>query len=70
MQKYTALALGAGAVPIAAAAGVEAVPALVAVAARNPDKVEKAFDFLSGAYVPGPPAMTKAGVTGYATTEV
>ena len=65
LQKYTALALGAGAVPIAAAAGVEVAPALVAVAARNPDKVEKAFDFLSGAFVPGPPAMTKAGGAGY-----
>ena len=64
LQKYTALALGAGAVPIAAAAGVEALPALAAVAARNPDKIENAFDFLSGAFVPGPPPMTTAGQAG------
>ena len=64
LQKYTALALGAGAGPIAAAAGVEALPALAAVAARNPDKIEKAFDFLSGAFVPGPPPMTWGGVRG------
>jgi len=66
LQKYTALALGAGAVPIAAAAGVEALPALAAVAARNPDKIENAFDFLSGAFVPGPPAMTIPGELGNA----
>ena len=64
LQKYTALAHGAGAVPIAAAAGVEALPALAAVAARNPDKIEKAYDFLSGAFVPGPPAMKPAAMWG------
>ncbi len=67
LQKYTAVALGAGAVPIAAAAGVEALPALAAVAARNPDKIEKAYDFLSGYFDPGPPNMTWAGVSGSGT---
>ena len=67
LQNYTALALGAGAVPIAAAAGVEAVPAIAAVAARNPDKIEKAYDFLSGAFVPGPPTATPAGEWGSLT---
>ena len=67
LQKDTALALGAGAVPIAAAAGVEALPALAAVAARNPDKIEKAYDFLSGAFVPGPPNMTWYGSLGSGT---
>jgi len=64
LRNYTATALGAGAVPIAAAAGVEALPAIAAVAARNPDKIENAFDFLSGAFVPGPPPMTTAGQAG------
>ena len=70
LQKYTGIALGAGALPIAAAGGVEAAPAIFAAAARNPEKIEKAFDFLSGAFVPGPPPMTRSGVTGYATNEL
>jgi len=65
LQKYTAVALGAGALPIAAAAGVEAAPATIAIAARNPDKIEKALDFMSGAFVPGPPPMTISGEAGY-----
>ncbi|MDQ7834777.1 MAG: RHS repeat-associated core domain-containing protein [Humidesulfovibrio sp.] len=65
LQKYTGLALGAGAVPIVAAAGAEAAPAIIATAMRNPDKIEKAYDFLSGAFVPGPPTMTGAGGAGY-----
>ena len=67
LQKYTAIALGAGALPIAAAGGMEAVPAIIATAARNPDKIEKAFDFLSGAFVPGPPSVTPAGELGGVT---
>ncbi|MDQ7834778.1 MAG: hypothetical protein RDU24_05300 [Humidesulfovibrio sp.] len=68
LQKYTGIALGAGAVPIVAAAEAEAAPAIIATAMRNPDKIEKAYDFLSGAFVPGPPNMTPAGRLGGALT--
>jgi len=64
LQKYTAVALGAGAAPIVATAGAEAAPAIIATAMRNPDKIEQTYDFLSGAFVPGPPAMTSAGKLG------
>ncbi len=64
LRKYTAIALGAGALPVAAAGGVEAAPAAAATVARNPENVEKAYDFLTGAFVPGPPAMTWGGVRG------
>jgi len=64
LQKYTGMAIGAGALPIAAAGGVEATPAIVGAVARNPGKVENVFDFLSGAFVPGPHAMTWGGVSG------
>jgi len=66
LQKYTGIALGAGALPIAAAGGAEVEPIIATTVARNPDKVEKAYDFLSGAFVPGPPPMTGTGVAGYA----
>lgn len=69
LQKYTAVALGAGAVPIVAAAGVEVAPALVAAAARNPKNIERAMDFVSGASDPGPPPMSWAGLAGYAANE-
>jgi len=44
---------------------VDATPAIAMAAARNPDKIEKALDFVSGALEPGPPPMTKAGIAGY-----
>jgi len=64
LQKYTGIALGAGALPIAVAGGVETGPIIATTVARNPEKVEKAYDFLTGALVPGPPAMTWGGVRG------
>ena len=64
LQKYTGIALGAGALPIATAAGVEVAPAIIATAARNPDKIEQAMDFVSGAFMPGPPPMTPAAMWG------
>ena len=64
LRNYTLLTLGAGALPIAAAASVDATPAIAMAAARNPDKIEKALDFVSGALEPGPPPMTKAGEAG------
>jgi len=66
LRNYTLLTLGAGALPIAAAASVDVAPANAMAAARNPDKIEKALDFVSGAFEPGPPPMTKAKVAGYA----
>ena len=57
LQKYTGIALGAGALPIAVAGGLEAGPIIATTVARNPEKVEKAYDFLTGAFVPGPPSM-------------
>ncbi len=69
LRKYTAIALGAGALPIAAAGGAEATPAAAAAAAKNPDKIANALDFVSGVFDPGPPPMTGAGVTGYITNK-
>jgi len=65
LQKYTAIALSAGALPIAVAGGVEVAPIIATTVARNPEKVEKAYDFLTGAFVPGPPTMTLPGEVGY-----
>jgi len=67
LQKYTGIALGAGALPIVIAGGVEAGPIIATTVARNPEKVEQAYDFLSGAFVPGPPSMTPAGQWGSLT---
>jgi hypothetical protein len=64
LQKYTAIALGAGALPIAVAGGVEVAPVIATTVARNPEKLEQAYDFLTGAFVPGPPPMTWGGVRG------
>ncbi|WP_319470544.1 RHS repeat-associated core domain-containing protein [uncultured Pseudodesulfovibrio sp.] len=67
LQKYTGIALGAGALPIAAAGAVEAAPAIVGAALRHPDKLaaasEKAIDFANG-LVEGPPPLSPAGVGG------
>ncbi len=67
LQKYTGIALGAGALPIIMAGGATAGPIIATTVARNPEIVEKGFDFLSGAFVPGPPAMTPAGQWGSLT---
>jgi len=71
LQKYTAVALGAGALPIAAAGAAQAAPAVMTTAMRHPDKVAAATDFVSGFFDPGPPPLTKAGVLGtYAKDEL
>ena len=64
LRKYTAVAIGAGALPIAAAMGLETAPIVATTVARNPEKVEQAYDFLSGALDPGPPPMTRGGAVG------
>ncbi len=64
LLEYTGIALGAGALPIAAAIGIEAAPIVATTVAKNPEKVEKTLDFLSGAFNPGPPPMTEAGGAG------
>jgi RHS repeat-associated protein len=69
LQKYTGIALGAGALPIAVAGGVEAGPMIATTVARNPEKVQGAYDFLSGALDPSLPPTTSAGVKGYAVNE-
>jgi hypothetical protein len=69
LQKYTGLALGAGALPIAIAGGVEAGPMIFMTVARNPEKVQGAYEFLSGALDPSLPPTTWAGVKGYAANE-
>ena len=65
LQKYTGIALGAGALPIVIAGGATAGPIIATTVARNPEKVEQAYDFLSGALVPGPPPTTWPGEIGY-----
>jgi hypothetical protein len=64
LQKYTAISLGAGALPIAAAIGTTAAPAIAGVAMQTPDKVAAGADFVSGFFDPGPPPQTPAGVAG------
>ncbi|SKA97990.1 RHS repeat-associated core domain-containing protein [Paucidesulfovibrio gracilis DSM 16080] len=65
LQKYTAIALGAGALPIAAAVGTTATPAMAAAAMQHPDKLaaasKAAADFASGAFDPGPPPASWSG---------
>ena len=67
LQKYTAISLGAGALPIAAAVGTAATPAIAGAAMQHPDKLaagSKAIaDIASGWFDPGPPP---ASVPGYA----
>jgi len=70
LQKYTGIALGAGALPIAVAGGVEAGPIIATTVARNPEKFRGAYEFLSGAFDPGPPPLTKSGISGYITNKV
>ena len=64
LQKYAGIALGAGALPIVIAGGATAGPIIATTVARNPEKVEQAYDFLSGALDPGPPSMTRGGAAG------
>ncbi|MGE4421795.1 MAG: hypothetical protein AB7D39_05815 [Pseudodesulfovibrio sp.] len=64
LQKYTAIALGAGAAPIVAAGATEAIPAVMGVAMQHPDKLAAGADFVSGFFDPGPPPQTPAGVAG------
>ena len=67
LQKYTAIALGAGAVPIVAAGAVEAAPVVVGAAMQHPDKLaagsQAVVDFANG-LVEGPPPQSLAGVAG------
>jgi len=61
LQKYTSIALGAGALPIAVAGGLEAGPIISTTVARNPEKFQGAYEFLSGVFDQGPPPLTTAG---------
>jgi len=67
LQKYTAISLVAGALPIVAAVGTAATPAIAGAAMQHPDKLaagSKAIvDIASGWFDPGPPP---ASVPGYA----
>ena len=71
LQKYTGITLGAGALPIAAAAGTTAAPAIAAAAMQHPDKLAAAskatVDFASGFFDQSPPPMSAPGIGGYAT---
>ncbi|WP_419785744.1 RHS repeat domain-containing protein [Pseudodesulfovibrio sp.] len=68
LQKYSAIALGAGALPIVAAAGATAGPAIVGAAMQHPAELaaasEMVSDFASGAFDPGPPPISWSGVAG------
>lgn len=68
LQKYTAIALGAGALPIVAAAGASAAPVIAGAAMRHPEKLaaasKAASDFASGVFDKGPAPMTRAGCAG------
>ncbi|WP_148266967.1 hypothetical protein [Pseudodesulfovibrio mercurii] len=64
LQKYTAIALGAGALPIVVAGAVEGAPAVLGAAMQHPDKLAAGADFVSGFFDPGPPPQTPAGVAG------
>ncbi|MDY0306103.1 MAG: RHS repeat-associated core domain-containing protein, partial [Desulfovibrionaceae bacterium] len=69
LQKYTAVALGAGALPIAAAGAAQVAPAVMTTAMRHPDKVAIGTDFVSGFFDPGPPPLTRGGLAGYLATK-
>ncbi|MGE4505486.1 MAG: hypothetical protein AB7D51_09080 [Desulfovibrionaceae bacterium] len=79
LQKYTAIALGAGALPIVAAAAPEVLPsagravashvgkiknaATGVMTAIGPDKVQKVIEVAEDVWNPMPPAKTKYGMT-------
>jgi len=69
LQKYTVISLGAGALPIAAAVGTTAAPAIVGTAMQHPDKLAAASkataDFASGFFDQSPPPMSGPGIEGY-----
>ncbi|NDV18190.1 RHS repeat-associated core domain-containing protein [Pseudodesulfovibrio sp. JC047] len=73
LQKYTAIALGAGALPIAAAAGTTVAPTVVGAAMQHPDKlaagVKAAYDFTSSAVIKGPPEPSLPGYLGGGLSE-
>jgi hypothetical protein len=70
LQKYTAVALAAGALPIAAAGAAQAAPAVMTTAMRHPDKVAAATDFVSGFFDPGAPPPSKSGMWGASAKKV
>jgi hypothetical protein len=71
LQKYTAISLGAGALPIAAAVGTATAPVIAGAAMQHPDKLaagsKAAVDFASGWFDPGPPPPSLPGNAGSGT---
>ena len=65
LQKYTAVTLAAGALPIAAAGAAQVAPAVMTTAMRHPDKVAIGTDFVSGFFDPGPPPLNWSGAAGF-----
>ena len=70
LQKYTAITLAAGALPIAAAGAAQVAPAVMTTAMRHPDKVAAATDFVSGFFDPGAPPPSKSGMWGASAKKV
>jgi hypothetical protein len=74
LQKYTAISLGAGALPIAAAVGTATAPVIAGAAMQHPDKLaagsKAVSDFASGALDQGPPPASTAGYSGVAASKV
>ncbi len=68
LQKYSTIALGAGALPIVAAAGATAGPAVVGTAMQHPAGLaaasEMVSDFASGYIDEGPPPSSMSGYIG------
>jgi RHS repeat-associated protein len=68
LQKYTAIALGAGAAPIVAAGAGEALPAMMGAAMQHPAKLaagsQAAVDFANGYFDEGPPPPSLPGYVG------
>jgi len=64
LQKYTAIALGAGALPIATAGAASVAPSVVGTVLQHPDKLAAAsktsVDFASGVFDKGPVSETKS----------
>jgi hypothetical protein len=68
LQKYTAISLGAGALPIAAAVGTATAPVIAGAAMQHPEKLaagsKAAVDFVSGYCDEGPPPASVPGYLG------
>ncbi|EGB15029.1 hypothetical protein DND132_1823 [Pseudodesulfovibrio mercurii] len=68
LQKYTAIALGAGALPIVAATGSAVVPAAIGAAMQHPDTLatmsKATVDFANGYFDEGPPPPSWPGYLG------